>query len=89
MSAEPYRVFVATPVETVPQPGDCVASDPDPGPTTPQPGHGEDPEPEPTTPEEEETLKNLANTGDALTAPIALLGVVACLTGAALLAQKQ
>lgn len=87
------RVFAATPVETVPQPGDYVAPDPDPdpdpGPTTPQPGDGEDPESEPTTPEEEKTLKNLANTGDPLTVPLALLGAVACLAGAALLAQKE
>lgn len=89
------RVFAATPVETVPQPGDYVASDPDPEPdpepepTTPQPGDGEDPESEPTAPKEEETLKNLADTGDPLTAPLMLLGAIACLAGAALLAQKE
>ena len=66
-SSEPYRVFSATAVETVPQPGDYVAPDPDP---TPGDNEGSD------SGAAGKTLKKLASTGDELTVAVVLLGVV-------------
>lgn len=66
-SSDPYCVFSATAVETVPQPGDYVAPDPDP---TPGDNEGTD------SGASGDTLKKLASTGDALTVAVVLLGVV-------------
>ena len=82
----PNRIFSATAVETVEQPGDYVASDPEPGPDpeptpdsgpepTPEPGPA--PDPAPTDAEGSgETLRPLASTGDELGAPTAVLAAV-------------
>ena len=63
-TSDPYRVFSATAVETVAQPGDYVETD-----------SGSDGSNDGSA---DETLKSLANTGDPLSAPIALLGAAAC-----------
>ena len=82
---EPYHVFSATAVETVEQPGDYVAPEPEP---TPEPEPGPQPEPEPgPTPGSDLTsdptsvdddgsgaaLKPLASTGDPLGAAVLVL----------------
>ena len=63
-TSDPYRVFSATAVETVAQPGDYVETD-----------SGSDGSNDGSA---DETLKSLASTGDPLSAPIALLGAAAC-----------
>ena len=79
-SGAPFRVFAATAVSTVPQPGDYV--EPDPDPVDPDPT---DPGSDPSSPESgsgqgesDSTLKHLADTGDALpVAPLAALAAAA------------
>lgn len=66
-SSEPYRVFSATAVETVPQPGDYVAPDPEP---TPGDNEGS------SSDASGDMLTKLASTGDALTVAVVLLGVL-------------
>ena len=80
-SGEPSRVFAATAVSTVPQPGDYAepGGDPDPDPDPTDPGS------DPSSPESgsgqgeaDDTLKHLADTGDALSvAPLAALAAAA------------
>ena len=74
-TSDPYRVFSATAVETVAQPGDYVKAD-----------SGSDGSNDGAA---DETLKNLASTGDPLTAPIALLGAAACAAGIAVVARMR
>ena len=80
----PNRIFSATAVETVEQPGDYVAPEPEPGPD-PEPGPEPEPTPEPGPAPDPaptdadgsgETLRPLASTGDALGAPTAVLAAV-------------
>ena len=92
---EPYRVFSATAVETVAQPGDYVASDPEPDPN-PKPEPGSDPEPAPSPQAGSDpdtgsgsTLKKLASTGDSAIAPFALLGAAACAASVAMVARMR
>ena len=78
-SSDPYRVFAATAVSTVPQPGDYVEPDPDPDPD-PDPV---DPDSDPSNPDSGQadadgTLERLASTGDDLpVAPVAALAAAA------------
>lgn len=74
-TSDPYRVFSATAVETVAQPGDYVEAD-----------SGSDGSNDGAA---DETLKKLASTGDPLTAPIALLGAAACAAGVAVVARMR
>ena len=74
-TSDPYRVFSATAVETVAQPGDYVEAD-----------SGSDGSNDGAA---DETLKNLASTGDPLTAPISLLGAAACAASIAVVARMR
>ena len=74
----PYRIFSATAVETVAQPGDYVAPGPEPGPE-PEPTPTPLPEPDPAPTDADgsgATLQPLASTGDVLGAPTAALAAV-------------
>ena len=89
---EPYRVFSATAVETVAQPGDYVERDPDPDPA-PDPDPDPEPVPSPETGSDpgtgsDSTLKKLASTGDSAV-PIALLGAAACAASVAVVARMR
>lgn len=84
---EPYRAFSATAVETVAQPGDYVASGPE-----PEPGSDPEPAPSPEVGSDPDTgsgstLKKLANTGDSIIAPFALLGAAAGAASVAVVAR--
>ena len=84
-TSDPYRVFSATAVETVAQPGDYVAPDPDPEPEpVPSPEIGSD-----SDTGSDSTLKKLASTGDFAIAPLALLGAAACAAGVAVVARRR
>lgn len=80
---EPYRVFSATSADTLPQPGDYVAPEPEPEPE-PTPGPSDDPssEQESSANSGKNKSSELAETGDSLPIPIAAMAVAAAIAAA-------
>lgn len=81
----PYRVFSATAVDTLSQPGDYVVPTPEPGPD-PEPGPGSEPEPEPGLGPDANGggSAGLAQTGDSLPVVVIAVAAVAVVAVAAL-----
>ena len=77
----PYRVFSATSVDTLPQPGDYVAPEPEPEPT--DPGNDPSSEQESEANSGKDESSELAETSDSLPMPLIAVAITAAIAAAA------